>query len=202
MQIFAAKVRKPCCLQESAMQKLRPWGVHSRNTNHSSREGCCNWDFSEVRAHPLNTDVGTSCPWCSWLLVSRAAVASGTSAEVWEPRSRTGCWHLCIKHWCSFLEFNEAPIHKNWAMEPFDFGRDSQQCEAQHLLDCCSGEGSHLPAEWWKQLYSRKGAGVVKLSDKNCQWKKNVKDTYSKHWRYRFIWECLKSSAVIYNPRE
>lgn len=89
--------------------------------------------------------------------------------------------------WCSFLQLNEALSHKNWAMGPLDFSRDSQQHKAQHLLDCFSGEGSHLPADGWKHLYSRKGAGVVKLSDKNCQWKKNVKNTYSKHWRYRFI---------------
>ena len=38
MQIFADKVRKPCCLQEFAMQKLRPLRVYSRNRNHGGRE--------------------------------------------------------------------------------------------------------------------------------------------------------------------
>lgn len=63
MQIFAAKVRKPCCLQEFATQKLRPLRVCSRNRNHGGRE-CMEVlirIFSKVRAHPLNTDMVMHC---------------------------------------------------------------------------------------------------------------------------------------------
>lgn len=63
MQIFAAKVRKPCCLQEFATQKLRPLRACSRNRNHGGRE-CMKVlirFFSKVRAHPLNTDVVMHC---------------------------------------------------------------------------------------------------------------------------------------------
>lgn len=144
MQIFAAKVRKPCYFQESAMQKLRPWRVHSRNINHSDREGMDSVISVFLRSEFI-------------LLTKNWAHAAHGAHGCWFPeglfqahqqRSRAGCCHLCMKHWCSFLQFNEALIHKNWAMGPFDFSRDSQQHKAQHHLDCLSGEGSHLPADW------------------------------------------------------
>lgn len=92
MQIFAAKVRKPCCLQEFATQKLRPLRVYSRNKNHGGRE-CMKVViriFSTVRAHPINTDMDMRCTWWAWLLVSRGTIADTPGAEL-KQRSRAGC---------------------------------------------------------------------------------------------------------------
>lgn len=131
MQIFAAKVRKPCCLQEFASQKLRPLRVYRRKRNHGGRE-CVKLVIrisSKVRAHPVKTDMGVG-TWWSGLLVFWGIVP-GIPAAVQEQRNRAGCCHTYVNHQCSFLCFNEGTSTKagKWGQG---------YSNVQHLLKCFS----------------------------------------------------------------